>query len=75
MIKEYQIIMDKPRAKVFRRHLNNMGVKHIASEVGEQICFQFSYKDNELNDIRILLDKTNAEVWTEEIYDQLQLQK
>ena len=68
MIKTYQIILDKKRAKIFRRHLNNMGVKHIASEVGEQICFQFDYKDNEMSDIRILLDKTNAETWTEDLY-------
>lgn len=68
MLKTYQIILDKKRAKIFRRHLNNMGVKHIASECGEQICFQFDYKDNELYEIRILLDKVNAETWTEDLY-------
>lgn len=69
MIKTYQIILDKKRAKLFGRHLRVMGVKHIASEVGEQICFQFDYQDNEMSDIRVLLDKVNIEIWGNQVFN------
>lgn len=57
--KQYQMLLDKKRAKRLCTHFRNMGVQHTASEVGETICIQFYYKDNELADIRALLDEVN----------------
>ena len=59
MEKQYQILLDNKRAKRMCTHLRNMGTKFIASEVGGVICIQLYYKDNELGDIRHLLDEVN----------------
>jgi hypothetical protein len=59
MEKQYQLLLDKQRAKRMCMHLRNMRVQHTASEVGETICIQFWCLDTELADIRVLLDEVN----------------
>ena len=78
MLKEYQVILDKPRSKVFSRLLREKQIEFCASEVGGFICYQLQYQDNKVIDISIMLDKVNAEVWVDEIHareEENQLQK
>lgn len=67
MTKTYQIILDKQSAHTFRKHLRNMGVKHIGSECGELICIQFEYEEKEILDIEILLTRVKSAQWVEEL--------
>ena len=60
MVKLYQMILDKPRAKRMSAHLRNMGMTFSAGECGEQICFQIWCLDSEVKDIRACLDEVNT---------------
>jgi hypothetical protein len=59
MVRTYQIILDKQRARRLSAHLRNMGMTFCASECGEQICIQLDCKDSEIKDIRACLDEVN----------------
>lgn len=66
-MKTYNIVLDNQKAKRFKTHLRNMGVKYISGECGEHQYIQFDYEESEIADMQYLLDEVKCHCWAENI--------
>ena len=67
MIKTYNIVLNNERAKRFKTHLRNMGVDYSSGEVGGHQFIQFDYEENEIADIKALIDEVKCFFWAKNI--------